>query len=178
MIHSPPTRRSHSDSTTESGPPALSARWASGSVYASNTTLRGRLEPPLEADVGAYARRPRDSNVAVERVEPPFPHAKRLDPLPSSVEAFWAERALPDPAYLSVVSSRVSSRMRRVPGPWEGRSRRVVPALRHMAMRRHRAGQRGVAQGHDGQERGDTKWARRRDLRSRKQESSSDCAQR
>jgi RNA polymerase sigma-70 factor (ECF subfamily) len=38
--------------------------------------------------------------VAVERVEPPFPHAKRLDPLPSFVEAFWAERALPDPAHL------------------------------------------------------------------------------
>src|ERR671923_2297453 len=39
-------------------------------------------------------------DVALEPVEPPFPHAIRLDPLPSLVEAFWAEPALPDPAYL------------------------------------------------------------------------------
>src|SRR4029077_10269724 len=38
--------------------------------------------------------------VVVERIEPPFPHAKRLDPLPSFVEAFWTEPALPDPAHL------------------------------------------------------------------------------
>src|SRR5215211_5886261 len=100
MIHSPPTRRWHSDSTTQSAPPALIARCASGSVYASNTTSGGASNHRWRRMSGSRASPRPSRDVAVEPVEPPFPHAKRLDPLPSFVEAFWAERALPDPAHL------------------------------------------------------------------------------
>jgi hypothetical protein len=41
MLQRPPTRKSQSDSTIQSGASAYSSFWASGSVYASKTTSGG-----------------------------------------------------------------------------------------------------------------------------------------
>src|SRR5215211_4700818 len=111
------------------GPPALIARCASGSVYAWNTTSGGASNHRWRRMSGLTRVAPSESRRSGRARRAAVPTCETSRSIAELRRGVLGRACTPGPCPPSRSSAVASPRgCARVPGPWEGRSRRVVPA--------------------------------------------------